>query len=179
MNKKFYILAGLLLVFGIFSVANAATRSAEITSPTAGENVHGTVDFTAYLNDDDVDAIQWAVREGTCAAGVGTVFGNVDSHNDVASIDTSDLSNQTFSFTADMSGLTLGSYCFIYNPVEDGGEAGIRETVEFNLVEAPSAPTDKNQCKNGGWETFEDPAFKNQGQCVSYVVANENSGKRN
>lgn len=30
-------------------------------------------------------------------------------------------------------------------------------------------PTDKDQCKNGGWTAFTNPSFKNQGQCVSYV----------
>lgn len=39
-------------------------------------------------------------------------------------------------------------------------------------------PTDKNECKNGGWTTFNNPTFKNQGQCVSYVQSNEKAGKR-
>lgn len=30
-------------------------------------------------------------------------------------------------------------------------------------------PTNKDQCKNGGWMTFNNPTFKNQGQCVKYV----------
>lgn len=30
-------------------------------------------------------------------------------------------------------------------------------------------PTDKNQCKNDGWKTFNNPTFRNQGQCVDYV----------
>jgi hypothetical protein len=30
-------------------------------------------------------------------------------------------------------------------------------------------PTDKNQCKDGGWRVFNNPPFRNQGQCVSYV----------
>jgi YVTN family beta-propeller protein len=30
-------------------------------------------------------------------------------------------------------------------------------------------PTGIDQCKNGGWKTFTDPAFKNQGDCVSFV----------
>jgi len=154
-------------------------RTAEITSPTSGEEVYGTVDFTAYLNDDDMDSIQWAVREGTCAAGVGTVFGNVDGHHDVATINTTDLSNQSFAFTGDMSSMTQGMYCFIYNPVEDSGETGIRETVEFALVEPPvGPPTDKNECKKEGWMTFNNPFFKNQGDCVSYVQSNKNAGKR-
>ncbi len=31
------------------------------------------------------------------------------------------------------------------------------------------APTNKDQCKNGGWMNFTNPSFRNQGQCVSYV----------
>ena len=31
-------------------------------------------------------------------------------------------------------------------------------------------PTDKDQCKDEGWKTFNNPTFKNQGQCVSSVV---------
>ncbi len=30
-------------------------------------------------------------------------------------------------------------------------------------------PTNKNQCKDNGWKTFNNPTFKNQGQCISYV----------
>ncbi|MEX0918467.1 MAG: hypothetical protein WDZ85_00645 [Candidatus Paceibacterota bacterium] len=141
-------------------------RSAEITAPEPAENVSGMVNFEAYLDDDDEDSIQWAVREGTCAAGINTVFGNVDGKSDVATIDTSDLSNQTFSFTGDMSTMTPGEYCFIYNPKEDSGESNIRKTVEFNLIEPL---TEISQCKKDGWMTFNNPPFKNQGDCVSYI----------
>jgi YVTN family beta-propeller protein len=34
---------------------------------------------------------------------------------------------------------------------------------------APSGPTSADQCKKGGWMTFTNPKFKNQGDCVSYV----------
>ncbi len=30
-------------------------------------------------------------------------------------------------------------------------------------------PTNKDQCKNGGWQSFNNPSFKNQGQCVSFA----------
>ncbi len=30
-------------------------------------------------------------------------------------------------------------------------------------------PTSKDQCKNDGWKTFNNPAFKNQGKCIDYV----------
>ncbi|MEK7068547.1 MAG: hypothetical protein AAB964_01895 [Patescibacteria group bacterium] len=36
----------------------------------------------------------------------------------------------------------------------------------------PAVPTDKDQCKKGGWQTLADDqgnVFKNQGQCVSFV----------
>jgi hypothetical protein len=31
-------------------------------------------------------------------------------------------------------------------------------------------PATEDECKKGGWETFNNPAFKNQGDCVSYVA---------
>jgi len=33
-------------------------------------------------------------------------------------------------------------------------------------------PTNKNQCKNGGWQRFDSPVFANQGQCLDYVNHN-------
>jgi hypothetical protein len=48
---------------------------------------------------------------------------------------------------------------------------GSDTTYDFDPDPAnPPSPTDKDQCKNGGWQTF-DPPFKNQGQCVSSVVS--------
>ena len=35
----------------------------------------------------------------------------------------------------------------------------------------PTAPTSVDQCKNDGWKTFTNPSFRNQGDCVSYVVS--------
>lgn len=37
-------------------------------------------------------------------------------------------------------------------------------------------PTNKDQCKNGGWQKFDNPSFKNQGQCVSFVESKGKSG---
>jgi hypothetical protein len=36
------------------------------------------------------------------------------------------------------------------------------------VVDAPSLPTSKEQCKNGGWRVY--GVFKNQGACVSFVA---------
>ena len=32
-------------------------------------------------------------------------------------------------------------------------------------------------CKKGGWKTFTNPTFKNQGQCVKYVVHGRNAAR--
>lgn len=37
--------------------------------------------------------------------------------------------------------------------------------------------TSKEQCKNGGWKNFTNPTFKNQGQCVSFVVSNRGGNR--
>jgi hypothetical protein len=41
---------------------------------------------------------------------------------------------------------------------------------QLQVPEAAAGPTTKDQCKNGGWQTFTSPAFKNQGDCVSFVA---------
>ncbi len=53
-------------------------------------------------------------------------------------------------------------------------------TATFTLIAPPPPPkpTDMNECKNGGWMTFTNPSFKNQGQCVSYVQSNDHAGKK-
>lgn len=48
-------------------------------------------------------------------------------------------------------------------------------TYDFELVAPkPVKPTDKDQCKDGGWKNFQ-TVYKNQGQCVASVVSNDNS----
>lgn len=42
-----------------------------------------------------------------------------------------------------------------------------------NGVADTAPPTDKDDCKKGGWATFDNPSFPNQGQCIKYV----NTGK--
>ena len=44
-------------------------------------------------------------------------------------------------------------------PVSSGGSGG------------STGPTTPDQCKDGGWRTFTNPTFRNQGDCVSFVVA--------
>jgi hypothetical protein len=63
-------------------------------------------------------------------------------------------------------GVNVGTFNPGYTVAVDG--------VQFNDTtynfEIGTRPTSKDECKNGGWATFNDPAFKNQGDCVSYVA---------
>ncbi len=51
------------------------------------------------------------------------------------------------------------------------GTAAGTTTFDFEPLIGP--PTSKDDCKNGGWEAFNNPSFKNQGQCIKFV----NTGK--
>jgi hypothetical protein len=52
----------------------------------------------------------------------------------------------------------------------------VRDAFVTMLTEAAliGPPTTKDECKDGGWRRFNNPAFRNQGQCVSYVVSRRN-----
>jgi len=65
----------------------------------------------------------------------------------------------------------------------DGGAAGVgifRQdtnwapygTVAVKITATPPVvgpPNGKDQCKNVGWMSFNNPSFKNQGDCVSFI----------
>jgi hypothetical protein len=50
--------------------------------------------------------------------------------------------------------------------VHDGYQAA------YDFEPAIGPPLDKDECKKGGWMTFNSPSFRNQGDCVSFVVSN-------
>ena len=64
-------------------------------------------------------------------------------------------------------GVNVGTFNPSYTVATDGVQ--FNDTI-YNF-ELGRRPASKDECKNGGWETFNDPAFKNQGDCVSYVNA--------
>lgn len=105
----------------------------EITSPEEGGFVFGNVHLEATYhdeNEDNNDAVQWAVREGTCAAGTNTVAGNVDGFSSDY-----DWDSMMFSADVDTTGWDSGMYCFVFNPKEDAGDENIRLTREFYIVD--------------------------------------------
>ena len=55
-----------------------------------------------------------------------------------------------------------------------GGADGDTVTYTSYAEGTYAVPTSKVECKNGGWQDFSNPAFKNQGQCVSFVMTTGN-----
>jgi hypothetical protein len=56
--------------------------------------------------------------------------------------------------------------------IDQQGTADLSNIIVNGQLQVPattSAPTTKDQCKDGGWKNF-NPAFKNQGDCVSWVA---------
>ena len=43
---------------------------------------------------------------------------------------------------------------------------------------APGKADFARPCKKGGWKSFSNPTFKNQGQCVKYLVHSRNAAKK-
>jgi hypothetical protein len=53
------------------------------------------------------------------------------------------------------------------------GTADLTNIVVNGVTQVPlvGPPTSKDQCKKGGWQDFNNPTFKNQGDCVSFVAS--------
>jgi hypothetical protein len=59
------------------------------------------------------------------------------------------------------------------------GAIGDVFTMTGTLTTPPPVPTDKDQCKHGGWQNLADDQgepFKNQGQCVAFVMPATKAG---
>jgi hypothetical protein len=59
----------------------------------------------------------------------------------------------------------------------DVSKITVNGTAEVPAPVVSAPPTTKSACKNGGWKSFTNPSFKNQGQCVSYVAHHTKHGK--
>jgi hypothetical protein len=83
--------------------------------------------------------------------------------------------------TAFVDSSWAGGYCASETP--DGGTLNVfRRSLgtcwtgfvpAVQITATAPAPTSKDQCKQGGWQQFNQPAFKNQGDCIQFF----NTGK--
>ena len=73
--------------------------------------------------------------------------------------------------TGGLTGVT-GEILTTGDPVGPPGSVGEVFTMSATLTIPSPVPTNKDQCKNGGWQNLADDQgepFANQGQCVSFV----------
>lgn len=141
------------------------TGSLEITDPaTDGEILSGSHTFEAEYHDedDDADAIAWAIREGVdeeCSVG-DTLAGNVSGFTDP-----SNFNAPLWSAMVDMSEWANGPYCLAINPEESGDSADYRATRHFVLEnKTPEVP---EICSESGTVIdYTEPAYQNDGDLV-------------
>ena len=84
----------------------------------------------------------------------------------------------TLSDPSDIIGTTVGGNRYGWFVNSDFTFLAIDNANKYDIVPVVGPPINKEECKKGGWSTFNNPTFKNQGQCVSYVQANDNAGKK-
>jgi hypothetical protein len=95
----------------------------------------------------------------------------------------------TVTYTFNAASFTAGGFTFPTGTITAAdilidiqGTADISTITVNGTLEVPAPvvtgpPTTKNACKHGGWKTFNNPSFKNQGQCVAYVNHHSAHGK--
>jgi hypothetical protein len=106
--------------------------------------------------------------------------------NDVTPVTNAD-GTVTYNFTpADLvpavPGTVPGTITGVDVLIDVQGTADVSKIIVNGVLQVPATtgstpPTTKAQCKHGGWKTFTNPSFKNQGQCVKYVVHHSKHGK--
>jgi hypothetical protein len=138
----------------------AAALAAEPTTPLRISDHDGTVLFV--MGDWDGDGV--ADDRDNCPAAANPDQADNDGDGEGDACDPDD-DNDGFADGAD-------NCQFVANPDQrDTDWDGIGNACDA----ATGPPTNKDQCKNGGWSFFDTPAFSNQGRCVSYVQSNRPS----
>jgi len=149
-------LNGQTFTSGSFTLANAAQcqggspRFNVFTTTAPGTFFLGCNNVTPTTNSDGT--VTYNFDAASIAAAGGQVPFPAGTITDVAVI--IDVQG-----TADVSNITVNGTSEVPGPVVTG------------------PPSSKNDCKHGGWKSFTNPSFKNQGQCVSYVAHHTQHGK--
>jgi hypothetical protein len=173
-------------LIGVLAIAAFGHGTAVAQTPVGDSAVGsgGTEFFTEFHFD---------VRggpSGESPTGTATLFVQGFGTFELTRIDCLSVTGSTATFTGPLgpngSGFTYGK-----TTVVDGGAAGAGDTYasvgffaptdcspylepqplitgDIVVVDAQPFPTSKDQCTNGGWQSF--GVFKNQGDCVSFVA---------
>lgn len=101
-------------------------------------------------------------------SGVLTVNMEVIKKSDSSVVGSWSLSDPT-----DLIGVTVGGNRYGWFVTSDFNFLAIDNSRKFDIVPIVGPPANKDECKKGGWMTFNNPTFKNQGDCIQYA----NTGK--
>ena len=160
--------AGTVDYIGTYWLASDGNRSIDLTGYTAGaiSKTFATVVGRTYTVTFDL--------AGNPAGGPATKSLNVNAGATTTpySFDTTGHTlasmgwrSETFVFTATTPSTTL-----TFTSLNTGFFGPALDNIVIS-----DAPTNKDQCKKDGWKTFDNPSFKNQGDCVSYVQSSPNA----
>ena len=126
------------------------------TSGPSGEDPTGQVDFR-------VIPFNFAIAGPVSCLAVRGNTATINFSDQTFGIDTVQVAdNQPDTFDAAPTG-RASTDC---SPLPPSGSGGPLSGADITVVDAPSLPTAKNQCQNGGWRRF---GFKNQGRCIRSV----------
>lgn len=99
-----------------------------------------------------------------------------------------DLQADADSVTGDIKIYLDNSYLFTFHATTTNrsGKTGLMtgnsgsffDDFSINSVDITDPLVNKYQCMKGSWKNYSDPTFKNQGECVSFLMSNSKSGKR-
>lgn len=136
----------------------------EITNPSEGDTVSGTVDVRGSVNDDNPDHYYLVIKDdgNHIVDGPGTV-------NDSTSFTDKSL------FSWDTTSLPDGDYTVWLAARDAAGNRDDSVSLDKVTVAVNNTPDEMNQCKKGGWSSFYTPTFKNQGDCVSWLQSSPNA----
>jgi hypothetical protein len=142
-----------------------ASRDAAITNPTDGDTVQGTVDVKGTVTDLNPDHYYLKITRNSDGHVVysHTYYGGSQNFTDMDIYNWNTTSQPDGNYTIDLEARDAAGN-------KDAG------SVDMITVTVNNIPDNKDQCKNGGWETFSTLSFRNQGDCVSYVNHHDGNG---
>lgn len=81
------------------------------------------------------------------------------------------LHSWTLSDPTDVIGTTVGGNRYGWFVTSAFPFLAIDNSEKYEIVPVLGPPVSKDECKDGGWQGFNNPEFKNQGDCVSFVTS--------
>ena len=147
------------------------TSGGSLTSLYSFNNSDGGIPYAGLVQGSDGNFYGTTVQGGAtvlCWGGCGTEF-KITSGGSLTTL-------YSFSYSdgaTPYAGLVQGNDGNFYGTTAYGGASGYGTVFKITLP-SNTVPTNKDQCKNGGWATFTSPrTFKNEGDCIQFV----NTGK--